>query len=74
MSIEKYSDLWILHLASSCGSIHVNPLKYRKPKWWNRLWNLSKQGLLKKERENCGSFFFRLTDEGRKKFKEAGNE
>lgn len=70
MSIEKYIDLWILHLASSTGCVRVNPLKYRKPKWHNRLWKLSKKGWLQKERINCGDFRFRLTPEGKKAMKE----
>ncbi len=63
--IEKYSDLWILHLASSNGFIKVNPLKYKKPKWWSRLWILSKAGLLNKARFSCDDFRFELTDKGR---------
>jgi hypothetical protein len=63
--VEKYSDDWILRLASSVGKININPLKYRKPKWWSRLFGLSKKGLLKKERVSCAEFNFTLTDEGK---------
>ena len=63
--IEKYSDLWILHLASSVGEISINPLKYRKPKWHKRLFNLAKKGWLKKERTSCSSYYFSLTKEGK---------
>ena len=70
----KRSDEWILSLASSTGCIMINPLKYRKPKWWGRLFSMSKSGWLKKERHSCADFRFRITDEGKKEMKRLKKE
>jgi hypothetical protein len=64
---EKYSDLWILHLAASTQGIVINPYQYRKGKWWKSLWRLSTEGLLRKKRHSGSSFTFSLTDLGKEK-------
>jgi hypothetical protein len=74
MKIEKYTEVWVLHLLSSTQGVHINPLKYRQPKWWKKLFNLSKRGLVKKKRISCAEYSFKITDEGKKFMKEVSND
>ena len=67
--VEKYSKKWILSLVSSNKGIRINPLRYRSPKWYKKLFNMSKDGLLKKTRYSCADFEFILTDKGKKALK-----
>lgn len=74
MKIEKYSDLWVLHLASSTQGVRINPLKWRRPKWHNKLFSLSKRGLLKKKRFSCADFEFTITENGKMFMRSKANE
>jgi len=48
----------VVEMARRHGPLEVNPLKYRKWRGTDACFQAAREGLLKKERINCGRFRF----------------
>ena len=59
---KDLTEKQVLEMAKRMGYLNVNPLTYRKSRIKTACFSLAKQGLLRKERINAGSFNFYPVD------------